>query len=452
MPRISDAAQRVQIAFHRFGLGAKPGGPARIGASPISALRAELRTAGIERIRDTTLPTYAEACALSVGGNPERCHEMRKREIVARFNKHLEPEIGFVERLVLFWSNHFTISGRTPVIRATLGQWERDVIRRNVLGKFSDMLLETTRHPGMIIYLDNDKSIGPGSLYGYTRRVSYTENLAREILDLHTVGSGNYDEPSVAALAKMLTGWTFVTKRDAELGLNGGSQANKGQFIFNPNWHERGPILFMGETFPEGGVTQAQDALLKLAALPATAEKIAFKLVRHFISDEPTPEMTDPIKQTFLQTQGNLRAVAMALLDLPQAWDTPLDKIRTPYELAVAQYRAVGLRLTDEQYHTQVEKVITVLNHDVWEALSPEGYSDETLHWLNPDGMVQRLASAQRLAAKIYGPALSVAPQVLAASIFGKALTRGTRERVAAGGEVEDALTILFASPEFQRR
>ncbi|MBA3519427.1 MAG: DUF1800 family protein, partial [Rhizobiales bacterium] len=209
MPLSSAAAQQAVIAFQRFGLGAKPGGPLRIGASPKAALRAEINKPGIAAILDPTLPSYKKA-AFESGGGIDRALKVREQEMHARFDKHLAVEIGFVERLVLFWSNHFSMSAKkgTGVV-GMIGQFERDIIRKHVLGRFSDMLTEVINHPAMLFYLDNDGSISPNSFSGRRRPVSFTENLGREILDLHTVGRGRYSEPDVAALARMLTGWSY---------------------------------------------------------------------------------------------------------------------------------------------------------------------------------------------------------------------------------------------------
>jgi len=230
----------------------------------------------------------------------------------------MSVEIGFVERLVMFWSNHFSMSvSKTETIRGTIGQWERDVVRRHVLGHFTDMRRGTIEHPAMIAYLDNDISIGPNSPVGQSWGAGYNENLAREILELHTVGNGGgYSEKDVTAFAKMLTGWSYVRGWESDGGWNGGTPENRGRFIYRPDWHEPGEFTLMGKTYPALGKRQVERALEYLAMHPATAEHLAFKLVRHFITDEPTAAMVNPLKQKFLQTGGNLRAVAMALIDL----------------------------------------------------------------------------------------------------------------------------------------
>jgi len=143
------------------------------------------------------------------------------------------------------------------------------------------------------------------------------------------VGRGRYSEPDVAALARMLTGWSYYRPWEAATGVDDATMSNRGQFVYRPLWHEEGPVTFMGKVYPDDGMKQAQRALTDLAGRTETAENIAFKLVRHFITDKPTPAMADPIKRVFLRTGGDLKAVSLALLDLPEAWSAPLAKLRS---------------------------------------------------------------------------------------------------------------------------
>jgi uncharacterized protein (DUF1800 family) len=445
------AAQKALIAFQRFGLGAKPGGLDRVGRSVGAALRAEINTANIATISNSKLPSYEKACFESQMVF-ERAEAVRQAEINARIDKHMSVEIGFVERLVLFWSNHFSMSvEKNESVRGTLGQWERDVVRRHVLGNFRDMLHGTIKHPAMIAYLDNNFSIGPNSPAGQYWNVGFNENLAREILELHTVGSGGgYSEADVTAFAKMLTGWSYVGGWEADNNWNGGTPQNKGQFIYRSQWHEPGSFDVMGKTFPAGDQEQVETLLDDLSVHPATAEHIAFKLVRHFITDHPTPEMVEPIKQKFLQTGGNLRAVALTLISLPEAWSTPLRKLRTPYEYTIAKYRALGRRYKNSEPWVLSEE-LRALGQMQWEARSPEGYSDETPTWLNPDAMRVRLNVGQYVS-YTFAPDTERNVPKLADNLFGAALSPATRSRLVSAANSNDALTILFCSPEFQRR
>jgi uncharacterized protein (DUF1800 family) len=457
MTLTTEQAQKALIAFNRFGLGARPGGPAAIGANPKGRLIAELNRANIAEISDPRLPTYAQACKASQLGF-DQAEEIRSQEMSARVAKQMSVEIGFVERLVMFWSNHFSMTvNKIETVRGTFGQWERDVIRKNVLGKFRHMLRGTMNHPAMIAYLDNDNSIGPRSRRGVEWGVGLNENLARELMELHTIGSGGgYTEADVTAMAKILTGWSYVRGWEADERFEGGTPQNRGQFIYRPLWHEPGVITLMGKRYAPTGKDQCEAVLLDLARSPETAEHIAFKLVHHFITDEPTPAMVNPIKQVFIDTDGDLKAVALALINLPEAWSLPFEKIRTPYEMTIAQYRALGASYRPNDSWVFSEPLYA-LRHMAWEAPSPKGYSDDTLTWLNPDAMRVRLDLAQfhSWEFKRDYPGNVV---VLARKLFDRALSAQTWDRIAAAAAPDEwdsnnnALTVLLSCPEFQRR
>ncbi len=457
MALTTDQARKALIAFNRFGLGARPGGPADLGTNPKGRLIAELNRAGVAEINTAGLPTYAQACHASQIGFDE-AEDIRNRELSARVAKQMSVEIGFVERLVMFWSNHFSMTvNKIETVRGTFGQWERDVIRRNVLGKFRTMLRGTMNHPAMIAYLDNDNSIGPNSRRGQEWGVGLNENLARELMELHTIGSGGgYTEADVTAMARILTGWSYVRNWEADGRYEGGTPQNRGQFIYRPLWHEPGAITLMGKRYSPTGKDQCEAVLVDLARSPETAEHIAFKLVHHFITDEPTPAMVDPIKQVFLDTDGDLKQVALALINLPEAWSLPFEKIRTPYEMTIAQYRALGARYAPNNSWVFSEPLYA-LRHMAWEAPSPKGYSDDTLTWLNPDAMRVRLDLAQFTSWEFKRdyPGNVV---VLARKLFDRALSTETSDRIAAAAAPDEwdsnnnALTILLSCPEFQRR
>lgn len=456
MALTSQQAHDALIAFQRFGLGAKPGGPTLIGSDAKAALKAEVNTAGIALVPNNNgkLPSYVTACKFSQQGF-DKAEGLRSLEMNARIDKHMAVDIGFVERLVVFWSNHFAMSvNKDDTVRGVLGQWERDVVRKHVLGNFIDMLKDTTQHPAMIKYLDNEDSIGPNSEAGLNWGAGLNENLAREIMELHTVGSGSgtYTEADVTAFAKILTGWSFVRGWEADGKYNGGKDSNRGQFIWRPTWHEPGDVTLRGKLYTNNGMHMTIDVLEDLAADPWTAQHIAFKLVRHFITDEPTAAMVNPIKQKFIDTGGDLKEVALALIDLPESWSEPLNKFRTPYEQQVGQYRALGKRYDNDDTWVFSEP-LRALFQMAWEQPSPEGWSDETPTWLNPDGLRVRLDIAQ-LNSWAFARDYSHDVGNLADQLFDAALSTETKNRIAlaAADSNNNALTILLSCPEFQRR
>lgn len=453
MSLTKDQIRRAHVALNRFGLGAKPGAISKIGKNAKGAVIAEMSKRSIARIAQGSLPSYHEACQ-KVDTEFDIENDLKEQELTARIKKHMSVNIGFVERLVLFFSNHFSMSvNKGGSIRATIGQLERDVIRKHVLGKFEDMLIGVMKHPAMITYLDNTESIGANSVRGIQWGAGHNQNLAREALELHTLGvSGGYTELDVDNFAKVLTGWSYVRGWESEEGYNGGNSSNRGKFIFRADWHEPGSQRLLGKTFSQTGIKQGVAVLKHLAAHRSTAQFLAFKLVRHFITDKPTPALVKPVAKAFRTSGGNLKTVAKALLDLDKAWTMPLRKLRTPYELQVAEFRAVK-RTYPEDDRWNFVATLDALRHRPWERPAPDGYSDESVYWMGPDAMRIRLETAQMNARELERLELDddSAP-VLANKLFSKALSKVSKAAIAAPADFDDGLTMIFMVPEFQRR
>src|SRR5499427_4888070 len=319
-----DAKAQAALALYRFGLGPRAGSIAAIASDPRGALLAELDGAGVGRIGNADLLTSGvaaraafafqqaqraarqaeraaqQANAAGAGGAPEMKEQsgtpasapprpaagpglpqqIYLQEAKARLDAALAAEIGFVERLVWFWSNHFCVSADKGPVRSLCGAFEREAIRPHVRGKFADMLLAVETHPAMLLYLDNAQSIGPHSFAGQHRGKGINENLAREIMELHTIGvRSGYSQADVTNFAKVITGWSIVPLR----------QESGGVFVFNERLHEPGAERIMGHDYDDGGFEQGRAVLLALARSPATAKHLASKLARHFVADEPPP-------------------------------------------------------------------------------------------------------------------------------------------------------------------
>ncbi|MCX7898740.1 MAG: DUF1800 domain-containing protein [Methylocystis sp.] len=445
----------THVALNRFGLGAIPGGFARVRAAPRAAVMGELTNPNMPLLSDPNLPTYAQACNYSQR-DFTAAWNTKELELSLRLLKQTKAEIGFVERLVMFFTNHFSMSvNKDATILGTIGQLERDVIRKHVLGKFENMLIGVMGHPAMMSYLDNADSIGPNSPIGLSWGVGLNHNLAREIFELHTLGvAGGYTEADIDALARALTGWSYVRGWESDGNYNGGNAANRGHFIYRPDWHEPGVKTILGRAFPDTGVHQAGYMLRMLARHPTTAQFIAFKLVRHFITDQPTPAMVDPIAAAYRNSLGDLKVVAEALVRLPEAWSTPLQKLRTPYELQIAQMRALQ-RLYRPTDRWPFSETLRALMHLPWEHPAPNGYSDDSAYWMGPDAMRIRAETAQMNAWALQqlGP-FPLSPPALADSIFGAALSTASRNTIVAASDanVLDGMAMLFMIPEFQRR
>lgn len=471
----------ARIVFNRFGLGARPGDLARLGADPRAALRAELARPDVALVAADDadpLPGSTAAIQAAMAENRQRQMErmmapatmqmgpegnaaaspasaaqapmkkepsveasLMKAEAKARFAKALGAEIGFVERLVAFWSNHFCVSvAKSNVLRATAGAFEREAIRPFVLGRFADMLVAVERHPAMLHYLDNQQSIGPQSRAGRNRNRGLNENLAREILELHTLGvDGGYSQADVTAFARILTGWT-VAGQEGRLG-------EPGSFVFNANAHEPGDQAFFGKTYPAGGMGQAEAVLNDLARHPATARHIATKIARHFIADDPPPAAVARLAETFTKTDGDLRALAVTLIGLPESWSQPLTKMRSPLDFVLAVRRGIGPG--PEADPGQSLNWLTVLGMPLWQPPGPNGFADLAEAQASPAGMTMRLDIAWQAARQ----AKDIAePADLLAALVGPSLSQETRQAVGRAESRQQALALLLMAPEFQRR
>jgi uncharacterized protein (DUF1800 family) len=448
-------ARLAHLVLNRFGLGAKPGAIQRIGANPKAYLLAEINRPGIADIANPNLATYAAACRLT-DGDFSAAERIKNQELEARITKAMQPEIGFVERLVMFFSNHFSMAvSKEGAVRPTLGQMERSVIRRHVLGSFSAMLQGVMLHPAMLDFLDNSSSVGPNSPYGREHNLGLNENLGRELLELHTLGvGGGYTQADVVALAKILTGWSVVRGWEADRRWDGGTPANRGQFLWRPRRHEPGTHTLLGRAFPANGVLQGRNALAMLALHPSTAEFLAFKLIHHFITDSPQPAQVNAVAAAYRASRGDIKATVLAMLDLPEAFTAPLTKLRTPYELQLAMMRALGRRYPVNRSWAFDAPLYDMRNMP-WERRSPDGYPDETAYWLRPDGMRVRLETS-RMAAWVFQDARRytlTAPQ-MATGVFGTTLSPESRLAVV-DAEADDrirAVATLFMLPEFQWR
>jgi uncharacterized protein (DUF1800 family) len=484
----SVAQVRAALALHRFGFGPKPGTIDAIAGDPRGALLAELDKPGAGLVRGDGLLASAAAFRMVSDYNAERQarqvlaartqKEQEKREaelrrvasapdaaneqkmeaavqpaamaaaetardpgeqiivaeIKARLEAALEADIGFVERLVWFWSNHFCVSA--DKIRSMSGAYEREAIRPHILGKFSDLLLAAEAHPAMLFYLDNAASMGPNSVAGLNRNRGLNENLAREILELHTLGvRTGYNQDDVTSFAKVLTGWSFYDPgNDPERG---------GEFLFNRRFHEPGVLKVMGRDYPDAGIEQGRAVLADLVRHPATAAHVATKLACHFVSDEPSPALVTRLEAAFRESDGDLRHTAKSLVEAPEAWDQARTKLKRPAEWMVGMVRATGTGSNGLRFGRNQ----AALGEPVWRPPSPRGHPDVTSAWI--DGIGQRLDVANSFAGRI---AEQSDPNGVLEVALGPLVRDETRDGVARADSRQQALVLLFMSSEFQRR
>ncbi|MEW6761615.1 MAG: DUF1800 domain-containing protein [Pseudomonadota bacterium] len=373
--------------------------------------------------------------------------ETYQAAVGARAASALQSGTPFMERLVHFWANHFAVSAEKQQVILMAGGFEADAIRPHVTGRFEDMLLAVVRHPAMLYYLDQTNSVGPDSQLGRRsvkrrgKQQGLNENLAREILELHTLGvRSGYTQADVTEFARALTGWTVSGEGPAD-GMEPGNP-----FRFRPGAHEPGKRLVLGRSYPEGGEEQARAILRDVAAAPATAHHIALKLARHFVTDDPPPSLVARLADTFQKSGGELPAVYRTLVLSPEAWTEGSGKFKSPWDWSISSMRAFGRR---EMPGKQANNLMNGLGQPVWKPGSPAGYGDTAGAWAAPDALVRRVETAQRLATQAGGAhdARQLAPQVLPG-----ALGDMTKRAIANAESPTTALALLLACPEFLRR
>jgi uncharacterized protein (DUF1800 family) len=359
-------------------------------------------------------------------------------ELAARIERAVTTDKAFIERLVLFWSNHFCVSSAKGPVRGLAGGYEREAIRPHILGRFADMLRAVEQHPAMLIYLDNQVSIGPNSKAGRNRTRGLNENLARETLELHTLGvDGGYSQEDVTNLARLYTGWT-VGQANVEF-------SEPGKFFFAANRHEPGDITLLGKRYPDDGQRAAEKALDDLARHPSTARNIATRLARHFVSEKPPAALVAALEKTFRDSDGDLAAVARTLVSAPDSWEPAPAKIVPPYDFVISLVRGLGLN----QKPAEVVRLAGHLGQPVWQPPSPKGWPDDDDAWMGPSAIRERLRIAERLARDVDR---AIDPRVIASDLLGPALSEQTRQAIARAEAREQGLELLVMSPEFLRR
>ena len=440
MPASTESAV---LASFRFGLGPKPGELDTISSDPRGWAAAQLNRRPVPLTGDLSPSQVTVAAMLEARKDkldkPEFRQKMRAAylaEIDARMTAAILGDTPVLERLTYFWSNHFTVSGIRPLVLGFSGAFEREAIRPHVTGRFADMLLASTRHPAMLLYLDNAESIGPDSQAGQRRNKGINENLGRELLELHTLGvDGGYSQADVDGLANILTGWTVAPLRLPE----------PGTFRFIPQIHQPGSKTLLGRVYREGGESEALAALTDLAHHPATARHIATKLARHFIVDVPPADAVQRIARVFSDTGGDLKAVTRALMREEAAWRAPYAKLRTPNDLLVSAYRAVGVVPPPEQ----VTAMLKTLGQMPFLAPSPAGWPDSASDWISPESVVRRADWCQVFAQRLDQPP---DPLAVMQNTFGDTLPQEVQQAVQHAPDKRMALALLTASPQFQRR
>jgi uncharacterized protein (DUF1800 family) len=474
--KTTDAA----IAANRFGLGARPGELPGISADAAAWLLRQLKGAP-PVLKGEGLKPAAETLAKAIELRKEAQAEKRENnsgdddkdkvaaalklpavyrpvyidEVHARFSHSVTTDRPFLERLTQFWSNHFAVSVDKVAVLGLAGAMEREAIRPRVTGHFQDLLSAVEKHPAMLLYLDNAASIGPNSkaarfvgMRSIGRKVGINENLAREILELHTLGvDGGYSQTDVTTFAQAISGWSIGGQNSgrklAKLGLDNGTP---GEFLFREIFHEPGAKKVLGKSYGDDGLRQGEAILRDLALRRETARHVSTKLARHFIADDPPKAAVDRITQAWLDSKAHLPTVYKALVESPEAWEQPLAKFKTPVDYIYSSYRALGIPLREKRRALQP---FEALGQRSLMPGSPAGWPDASADWDGSSALLKRIAWADVVAQRMGDArnARDLAPQLLGAT-----LSDDTAKAIARAESGAQALTLLMASPEFMRR
>ena len=455
------------IAVTRFGLGARPGEIAAAGTDPKDWLIQQIRPEGADLPQDDgatsasrvqMMNAYRQARQMARQSDAKTdqvaaaridsqrvLRETTASDFLARAQLGAATPAGFRERWTLFWANHFTVSATKQVTAVLIGPFEREAIRPHVFGRFEDLLVAAVTHPAMLTYLDQAQSIGPGSqaATGMARRQAsrrqpgLNEDLAREILELHTIGvDAGYSQADVTEFARALTGYSLGLEQDER----------PGQFVFRDRAHEPGFRTILGRRHAEGGLAQGLGVLKALAADPRTARHVCTRIARQFVSDTPPPALVAALEKRWMETGGRLDAVAEALIQAPEAWDPAPAKFKTPYEFTLSTWRLVGAQ---PSAIGRLAPILTALGQKPFSPPSPKGWPEEAQAWAAPDALIKRMQWAQGFAA-VVGDNLD--PNTTALEALGARLTPPVAKAISRAETRREAFALLVMSPEFQRR
>jgi len=333
---------------------------------------------------------------------------------------------------------------------ALAGLYEKEAIRPNITADFAELLIASEQHPAMILYLDNQRSVGPDSMLGRRanrvrreRAVGLNENLAREILELHTLGvDGGYTQNDVTTFAKVITGWSI-----GGAGENGRfAEGAPGTFEFRDAIHQPGAQEILGQRYSQSGVAQGEAVLRDLAVHPATARFVTTKLARHFVADEPPQALIEALTATWLETGGALAAVYETLIRTDSAWASPWSKYKTPNDFVISTFRAFDYVPDDTRF---VVAALDLMGQTPFRPGSPAGWPDTADQWGGADALYKRIEWSNTVS-RLVGSRIS--PVDLGDAVLGVTFSADTRKAVSRAESNVQGMTLLLASPDFQRR
>ncbi len=357
----------------------------------------------------------------------------------------VEAEDSFRERLVRFWTDHFSVTPTNAINRMLVGTLSEDAVRPNIAAPFGQMLRAAVLHPAMVQYLDQNTSVGPNSPSGQRKDAGLNENLARELLELHTLGvEGGYSQTDVRQTALLLTGLTVDGKKGT---------------VFGDRRAEPGAETVLGKRYGSDKPARIEDihALLDdLAVHPETARHIAGKLAVHFVSDRPDPGLVGDLAKVWMQTGGNLGEVSKALATHPAALRPQLEKARQPFDFIVSSLRALNLsgkdilRWNDDFLKRVVLNPMTAMGQRLYMANGPDGWEEGFDYWISPQGLANRIDWAMTRPARLRDDLPD--PRDFVGRTLGDLASAELVTLVARAERKAEGIGLVLASPEFNRR
>jgi len=356
------------------------------------------------------------------------------------------------ELLADFWFNHFNVFFDKGFDRVLVTSYERDAIRPHVLGNFKDLLLATSKHPAMLFYLDNWRSVSPDRAprRNQKRVLGLNENYARELLELHTMGVDNgYTQQDVTEVARCFTGWSIADIREGAT------------FKFNALLHDQKEKKVLGQTIPAGqGEEDGLQVLDILLNHPATAKYISMKLAQRFVADEPPSTLIAKMATTFAKTHGDLREVMRTMLTAPEFWSPAAykAKMKMPFEMVASALRATGAEIDNT---TAIHQELKTLGQPLFRKVEPTGYYPFAAEWTNSASLLGRMNFGTQLARnKVRGIRVDLdkklsgktAPAEIAQALLLHPPAAGTVKALQTGSSPAHVAGLVLGGPEFQRR
>lgn len=450
-----------QLAAIRLGFGlsprlAAPGDPGTVAASVAGAAPAD-DTVAMDSVRAMQLELRRLLLVTRTGGETDgnayrsyrrQMNDRYLRAIVDRFARVMDDPSGFGERLVGFWSSHFAVRGGAPHANLMTAALVDEAIRPHLAGRFADMMFAAETHPAMLVYLDQVRSVGPNSVVARRsadKAMGLNENLAREMIELHSLGVGaDYTQQDVEALARLLTGLTYSARRPG---------------VFQPARAEPGADEVLGRSYGAGDharLDDIRDVIEDLAAHEATAHHIARKLAIHFIADDPPQSVVDRLAAVHRDTNGDLGAINLTLAEAPELGTHYRQKLRQPYEFVAASLRSLGLTGDDLRSFSRKQIQRTLLNPmavmgQPWARPNgPDGWPEKAEAWGTPQGLAMRINWAMRQPSRLV-PQLPD-PREFLVTALGQAASEPLRWAVPRAESRSQGIGLVLASADFNRR